>query len=174
MAVLRDQLEVLAGHRLQLVRRQLGIELHPRTLAGRLQDLLELVERHLEHDVAVHLNQPPVAVTHEAGVTAALDHPVDDLVVETQIEDRVHHSRHRHRAAGAHRQQHGVGPIAELLAVQLLEPSELVVELLAHARRVGVAIPVVVLAGLGGDREPGRNRYSQAAHLGQAGALAPQ
>jgi hypothetical protein len=40
----------------------------------------------------------------------------DGLVVEAQVEDGVHHARHRRACARAHRQQQRVGRVAEALA----------------------------------------------------------
>ena len=70
---------------------------------------LQVGERVLEEigvdavdDLAVHLDQPAVGVVGEARVPGRLGDPLDRLVVQAEVEDRVHHPRHRDRGARAH------------------------------------------------------------------------
>jgi hypothetical protein len=59
------------------------------------------------------------------------------LVVEPQVEDGVHHPRHRHRGPGAHRHQQRPPAPAERLSGGLLQPVQRRVHL--GGERVGVA-----------------------------------
>ena len=54
---------------------------------------------HAEDDVAVHLHEAAVAVPGEARIAGLRRQRLDRLVVQAEIEDRVHHARHR--VAGA-------------------------------------------------------------------------
>ena len=90
--------------------------------------LLELVERLLERvgvdpfdDLAVHLDQPPVRVVGEAAVPRGGGQAERGLVVQPEVEDRVHHPGHRDRRAGANRDEQRVGRIAEARAGRVLE-----------------------------------------------------
>ena len=49
--------------------------------------------------------------------------PCDRLVVEAEVEDRVHHARHRIARAGADGEEERVGQAAEALAEDLLDPA---------------------------------------------------
>ena len=74
-----------------------------------LDDPLERVALRLglrfepEHDVAVHLHEPAIAVVREPRIAGLLDEPLDGLVVQPQVQDRVHHARHGHLGARANR-----------------------------------------------------------------------
>ena len=77
-------------------------------IGRRAAALLERTELGLEalpfdalDDLAVHLDQPPVGVTREALVARHARETEHGLVVESEIEDCVHHSRHRDRRARA-------------------------------------------------------------------------
>jgi hypothetical protein len=89
---------------------------------------LDLVERVLEpvvldahHDIAEHVDQTPVRVVGEPAVARLLGEALDGLVVETQVQDGVHHARHRDRRARADGDQERVFLVAEALPRFLLD-----------------------------------------------------
>ncbi len=138
------------------------------------QRILEQMVGDPVHDLAVHLDQAAVRVVGEAGVAGALGEALDRLVVETEVEDRVHHPGHRDRGSGADRDEQRVLRIAELLAGLLLEPGEVLVDFLAEPVGQLAARGHVRAAGVGRDREPCRDGHAELRHLGQADAFAPQ
>ena len=80
-----------------------------------------MVVVHAEHDVAVHLDEAAVAVIGEARVAGWPRQPLDRAVVEAEIEDGVHHARHRDARARAHRDQQRLLRVAEARAERLLD-----------------------------------------------------
>ena len=64
-----------------------------------LEDVLEDAVVDAENDVGIHLDEAAIAVVGEAGIAGARGEPFDGAVVEAEVEDRVHHARHR--GAGA-------------------------------------------------------------------------
>jgi hypothetical protein len=81
-------------------------------------------------DLAEELDEAPPCVEHEARIAGLALEPAQCCLVEAKVEDRVHHSRHRHRRAGAHGYQQRIHRIAESLARLALERCDLV----AHIR----------------------------------------
>ena len=82
---------------------------------------LDLVERRLEvlvidaaHHVAVHVDQPAVGVVGEALVAGRVGDADHRFVVQAQVEDRVHHARHRAGRAATDRDQQRILRVAEL------------------------------------------------------------
>ena len=57
--------------------------------------VLERVLGDLEHDVAEHLDEAPVTVVRKSAVVRPPLDRLDGRIVQPEIEDRVHHSRHR-------------------------------------------------------------------------------
>ena len=101
--------------------------------------------------------------------------PVQRLLVEAEVEDRVHHARHRELGAGADgdeervlRRRRSPCPTA---ASTLLDRRE---DVVPEAGRELLAGGEVVVAGLGGDGEAGGDRQPGVGHLGEAGALAAE
>ncbi len=158
---------------------ELRVELDALGLFGGFEDLLEgvalvfVLGLAAQHDVAVHAHKAPVAVVGETWVGGRRDYPLHGGVVETQVEDGVHHARHAGAGAGAHAEQQRVGGVAERLARVLFEGGERGLDLFVNSLGV-VVIRRVVVADLGGDREAGRNGQADASHLGEVGTLAAE
>ena len=115
----------------------------PRFRAYR-RTLLEPLELGGEHGgvdafdhLAEHLDQAAVRVEQEMhGCRRRL---VNRGVVQPEIQDRLHHSRHRDRPARADRNEQRVGRIAEALPGATLERREMLVDLARSSRGSGPA-----------------------------------
>ena len=100
--------------------------------------------------------------------------PFERLLVEAEVEDRVHHPGHRELGARADRDEQRVGRVAEALAGPLLDLLHRREGVVPQARRQLLAVGEVVVARLGRDRESGRGRQAGERHLGEARALAAE
>ena len=117
-------LELVAGVLRERLARVLGVDLEEAT--GQLAQVgdveldvlrysavgLESRELALEelavdarHDVPEHLDEPPVGIEREALVPRRPGKALDGLVVQAQVENRVHHPGHRDRRTGTHRDE---------------------------------------------------------------------
>ena len=157
--VVRGQVDVLRGSAVLL---ELG------------EGVLEAVAVDAVHDAAVHLDQAAVRVVREARVARRAREAGGGLVVQAEVEDRVHHPGHRDGCARAHRDEERILGVAEALARLLLEGAHVLVDLLVEPVRELAARGHVTPAGVGRDREAGRNGNPELRHLGQADALAAQ
>ena len=127
-----------------------------------------------EDDVAVHLDESPVAVPRESFVAAGRCQAAYGVVVEAQVENRIHHARHRHTGARPDGHEQRVRGIAEALVHHRFESGQRVFDLLLEPGRVGALVGVVQSTNLGGDRKARGHGQAQARHLGQVGALAAE
>ena len=162
------------GQPLEVVGRELRVGVDPALLAELLERVLELRAVDVEDDLGEHLHEAAVRVVREARVVGLLGQAPDRHVVEPEVEDRVHHPRHRERRSRSHRHQQRVGGVAELLAHLRLERGERGGDLVHEAGRDLVVGGHVGPARVGADRESGRNGETELGHLGEVGALAPQ
>ena len=64
--------------------------------------VLELLPFDIQDDVGVHLNEAPIGIQGESFVIRRFGQSLHSLVVEAEIEDRVHHAGHGSARAGAH------------------------------------------------------------------------
>ena len=128
-----------------------------------------------DDDVAIHLDEAAVAVPGEALVFGRGDQGEDGLVVETEIENGVHHAGHRVAGTRADGDEEGeAGGIAKLVAHDLLHVLHAGFHLGLQRGRIGALVGVVIGADLGRDREAGRHGEPDASHLGEVGALAAE
>ena len=165
-----------AGQLAQRVRVELGVEADA-ALGLQARDLvLEALAGDAAHDVPEHLDEAAVGVPGEALVARRACQTLDRVVVEAQVEDGVHHARHRVAGAAADGDQERVARIAEPAPGLVLEAGERLVDRRVQALRGDAAASHVGDAGLRGDGEAGRDPLGpeQAGHLGDVGALAAE
>ena len=77
---------------------QLPVLAHAGALPGRGEDLLVALARDAANDVAEHLDEAPVGVPREALVAGVRGETLHGLVIETEVQDRLEHSRASSRA----------------------------------------------------------------------------
>jgi hypothetical protein len=82
---------------------------------------LDRIGRDVQDDPAEHRDEAAVGVPAEALIAADGDEALEGRLVEAEVEDRVHHARHRELGAGADRDEERVLRIAEALARLLLD-----------------------------------------------------
>ncbi len=128
-------------------------------------------------DVGVHHDQAPVRVVGKAGVAGLGDDALDRLVVQSHVQNRVHHARHGLSRPGPHGHEQGVFPVTEFFPHQFLHPGEGGGHVRLQFPRVGPLVLVIVRTDLGRDGEAGRHRQSEVGmtrHFRQVGAFAAQ
>ena len=172
LVALDELLQVLLGELRVLGDADLALEAVHHLLKRLVVVLVLLLDAH--HDVAVHLDEAAIAVPREAAVRRGLLQRLDGHVVEAEVEDRVHHARHRVAGAGAHRDEQRVAAVAELLLDLALDRAEAVLHLLRKLVGELPAVVVVPGADLGGDREAGRHGQAHARHRGEVRSLAAE
>ena len=137
------------------------------------EDILERGVLHAKHDIAVHLHEPPIGVPGKVGVARPLDERLDNLVVHAQVEDGVHHPRHRELCARPDRQEDRSWAGPEGASGGLLQPRDRMVHLAPEiwgelSRGHGLS------ADLGGDGEPRGDGEPQPGHFGKPGAFSAE
>ena len=77
------------------------------------EHLFEIVMLDTKHDVRIHLDEAAIRIVGEALVLGALRKRLYGRVVEPEIEDSVHHARHRRAGAGTHGDEQRIFVVAE-------------------------------------------------------------
>src|SRR5581483_8384612 len=131
----------------EVVGGEIGVELDATRLLLRLENDLEGVfflalGLEAEDDVAVHGDEAAVGVVGEAGVARLAGETGGDLVVEAEVEDGVHHARHRDAGAGSHGHEEGALGVAEAAVEQALDEGDAFLYLLVEAARVTALVLV--------------------------------
>src|SRR5439155_7520670 len=110
-----------------------------------LKDRLECSSVDVLHDPTEHRDEPTVGVPCEPGIRDSRER-FHGGVVQTQVEDRVHHPGHRELGAGPNGDEQWVRGIAKATADLRLDGREPVLHLLPEAGWK-TAAPRVCIAG---------------------------
>ena len=158
----------------EILGRELGLDADAPLVDEIVQRLLEQVARHVQDDLGEHLHEAAVRVVREALVLCLARQALHRLVVQAEVQHRVHHPGHRERRARAHGHEQRVLRVAEPLRRLLLERFARGGDLVHQPFGQAVDELHVVVARVGRDREAGRDRQPEVRHLGEVGALAAQ
>ena len=129
---------------------------------------------HAHDHVAIHLDESAVAVESETLVFGQTSQPLDGRVVQTEVQNRVHHTGHRVARAGPDRDKQRVVHVAEFLAHGFLHFGHRGVDLRIKLLRIGALVVVVVGADLGADGESAGDGQADAGHFREIGAFAAE
>ena len=165
---------VAADQLLQVVGVQVGVELDAALFLERVELVLERLVLDPHRRRAEHIDQPAIAVVGEPRIAGLLGQALDRGVGQAEVQDRVHHARHRQGRSRADTDQQRIGRVAELLADRFFHARERRLDLRLDLLGKLAAAVVIDRANLGRDREARRNRNADQAHLGEVGPLAAQ
>jgi hypothetical protein len=93
------------------------------------QGVLEQFTGDSHDDLREQLDESAVGVVGEAVAAGLAGQPVNRAVVQTKVEDRIHHPRHRVLGARTNRYKQGVLRVSESPAHPTLQPPEVLVDL---------------------------------------------
>ncbi len=171
-ALLHDRLEVV--HKVvQVVGGQVDIAFDLAACLGFLELCFERSLADVVHDVAVHHHEAAIGVVRKARIPGAGNETVDRPVVEAEVENRLHHPRHRDRRARAHGDEQRILRVAKPLLGDALEVLQVAIDFSAQRRGKGAFFEVGD-AQLGGEGEARRDGQTQVRHFGEAGAFAAE
>src|SRR5580704_3658396 len=166
-----DDRPVLDDQFLERGRAEVGVRLRLLARLHRVERFLEQLTVDSEHDLAEELDEPAMSIERKPPVLGELREPFKCRRVEAEVEDRVHHARHREFRPTADAHEERIARVAEALAGRLLDDLERLLHLLPEAVGKLRTLGVEGIAGLGGDREARRDRQAGPGHLGDARTL---
>ena len=103
--VLLDNFLVFLNHFLQSPGIELRVELSLLLFLLFVEDFVESEFGNLKNDIPEHLDETPVRIVSKAGIVASPGQRFHALIVEPEVEDGVHHSRHGELCPGAYADQ---------------------------------------------------------------------
>ena len=127
---------------------------------------------HPHHDIPVHLQKPAVAVIGEAFIAAEFRQGSDGAVIQSEIEDGVHHPGHRVAGAGTNGDKERIRGVPEFLSHGCFQLVNRLVDLFFEGGGVGPVMVVEISTDFGADRESRRDRETDPGHFCQIGSLA--
>ncbi len=159
---------------LQIVGVQLDILGNALLCLHLIDELFKILLTDFHNYVGVHLDKAAIAVISPTCIAGLLRHNLYNFLIQTQIQNGIHHTGHGSSCAGAHGNEQGILLIAELLADDLLHLLNVVHDLRHDLVIDLTAILIVLGAGLGRNGEALGYRETDVGHLGQIGTFASE
>ena len=159
---------------LQILCLQIHIVFCAHFLLAAVKNLIEFGLRNFHYDVTEHLNETSVTVVSKTFVSGLGSQALYGIVIQSQVQNRIHHSRHGNRCAGTNGNQKRVLDVSELLSHYLFQFIQVFVHfpndfLVQHA-----ALVQIILAGIGRNSKSERYRQTDFRHLCQVGTFTSQ
>ena len=164
----------LIGELFEVVGGELDVEGDTLLLFHLVDKLFKIFLAYLHDDVGEHLNETAVAVPSPARIAGLLCDDFDNLLVQSEVKNGVHHAGHRSARARTNGNEKRIFLVAELLAGDFFHLVDVLHDFSLNAGIDLLAVLVILRAGFGGNGEALRNGKSQAGHLGEVRALAAQ
>ena len=127
-----------------------------------------------KHDIAVHLHKAAVRIVHEARIIRLRDHPFGHNVVQAEIQNGIHHTRHRCTCAGTDGDKKRIFRIVEFCTHRLLNLLDGGFYFAIKRFRIGLLVCIVMGADFGGDRQAGGYRQTDIGHFGEVRTFAAE
>ena len=138
-----------------------------------VDQLFKVLLADFHNDVGVHLDKSSVAVVSPTGVAPAGD-GLNNFLIQTKVEDGVHHAGHGCTGAGTNGNQQRILFVTEFLAGDLFHLADVFHDL-GHDFIVDLSAVLIILgAGFGGNGEALGNRQAEVGHLSQVCAFTAQ
>ena len=162
------------NHVLEVFCIQLGVQFNALCLFHLVDDDLKVVLWNLHYNVGVHLNEATVGVVGKTLILGQLCKAFHYLVVESQVEDGVHHARHGSSCTGADGNQQRIVDVSEFFAGKLFEFSEVFKDFSLDFRADLFAVFIILGACLGCNGEALWNRHTEYGHFCKVCAFAAE
>src|SRR3990170_859543 len=178
--VLRELLVLCAEEALELrddlaehLGRKVRVLLARRLRLPPVQNRLEPARVDAQYDAAEHLEYASIRVPSEPVVPRHRGDRGDGPVVEAEVQDRVHHARHRELRTAPDGDEERACGVTELPADRRFDSGQCVRNLFLQSRWE-LSLRGVRVAGPRRDREAGRHGKAEAGHLREAGPLSAE
>ena len=159
---------------LQILCGKLHVLCYALLLLHGVDKLLEILLAHFHNNVGVHLDKSSVAVPCPAGIIGLLGDNIYHVLVQTQVQDGVHHAGHGSSCAGTDGYKQGILMVTEFLAGDLFHLNDVLINLRLYFIIDLSSVLVILRTGLRRNRKALRHRESQTCHLCQIRTLAAQ
>ena len=161
----------LVGELFEVFRRQIDVLRDALFLLHLVDELFKVFFADFHDDVREHLDEAAIAVVRPTGVAGFFGDDFHHFLVETEVEDGIHHAGHGSACARTDGNEQGVFLVAELLAADIFHFGDIVHDLRLDFGIDLSAVFIVLRAGFRGNGEALRHGQAHACHFCKVCAL---
>ena len=153
---------------------QVGVGLVTFSFLHRFESAFVFVQIGAENNVGEHLQETTVRVVGKSFGTGSFGQSLNRFVVQTEVQNGVHHARHGNAGAGTNREQQRVFGIGKFFAHDFFNAGNGGFNLVFQVGRIGFVVGIVVGADFSRNCKSGRNGQTDDVHFRQVGTLTAQ
>ena len=153
---------------------QVGVRLVTFSFLHRFKSAFVFVQIGAENNVGEHLQETTVRVVGKSFGTGSFGQSLNRFVVQTEVQNGVHHARHGNAGAGTNREQQRVFGIGKFFAHDFFNAGNGGFNLVFQVGRIGFVVGIVVGADFSRNCKSGRNGQTDDVHFRQVGTLTAQ
>src|SRR5690606_10539615 len=170
-----NDVEETITHLFKIFRGEPDVGLDARFLLYFLKVLVKRFVGNTQCHLSEELNKPSVRIIAEPLIAASFDKTLERFPIQAQVQDSIHHSRHRQCRSGTNGNEERVLGVTETLATRLFHTPNVLTNLVHQSpRKIPVGRCQVFKTRFRGDHETWRHIQSDLRHLTKIGAFAPQ
>ena len=158
----------------QILCSQIHIELGTLGSFLSIKYLIKFSFRNFLYNITEHLDETAITVHGKPSVFRQSSQTLHAVVVQTQIQDGVHHARHGDHSTGTNGYQQRIFRASEGFAGYFLQLSDLFINGINQVLCNGLAFFIVPVARFGSDRKAKRYRQTDSGHFRQVGTLSSE
>ena len=167
-----NHLSKTCGNILPIISLQIGIERKRIFKFIIVNNIFKIIVADAHHHIAIHLLKTPIAVPGKARIAGFFGQCSHGDIIETKVEDRIHHARHRGTRTGAHRDQKRIFLVTEHKSHIVRQSLHCRIDFGSQPVRKSPLIRIVESANVAGHGKTRGYAQAYAAHFSQIGSLA--
>ena len=123
--------------------------------------------------ITIHLYETTIGIVCETRIARLASESLNHFIVQTEVENRIHHTWHRSACTAAHTEQERIGGITKLAVHEILDVAHTCFYLLAQKfYHLVFSYLVVLITNISGNGKTRRHGNSDVVHFCEIGALA--
>ena len=127
-----------------------------------------------QNHVGEHLQETTVRVVGKSFGTGSFSQSFNGFIVQTEVQNRVHHARHGNAGAGTYGEQQRVVGIGKFFAHDFFNVSNGGSDLILQICGIGLIVVVIIRTNFCCNRKSGRNGQTDLVHFSQVGTFTAQ
>ena len=166
---------------LQIFNTQITIQTNTLLFLNRFQNTLKRMMRNIHNNIPKHLNKSPIRIINKSLIALhrgylrrrphLRNHSLNTLIIQTQIQNSIHHPRQTNSRTTPNRNQQRITNITQPLTALFFKLPQLLTNLLLNLFRQLLIILIKRITSFSRNRKPLRNRQTNRSHLSKIRTL---
>ena len=138
------------------------------------QSMFKFIDVGFQNYVGIHHQETTIRVIGKSFVIGSFGQTFNGFIIQTEVQNGIHHTGHRNAGAGTNREEQRVVGITEFFAHNFFNTGNGITNLIFQIGGILMVIVVIVGADFGRNRKSGRHRQTDLVHFRKVGTFTAQ